>query len=196
MQTNPESGITVVSGLPRSGTSLMMRMLEAGGVPVLTDHRRRPDEDNPNGYYELERIKRVQSDSAWMAGASGMAVKAVYLLLYHLPRDHHYQVILMRRELEEVVASQTIMLRRRNQPLGALSAPELVQAFQSQMRELETWLQTQPNFDTLQLSYHDVLRESRETALEVQRFLGRTLDVEAMIGVVDPALYRQRIRLS
>lgn len=174
----------------------MMRMLEAGGVPVLTDRERRPDEDNPNGYYELERIKRVQSDSAWLADALGMAVKAVYVLLYHLPRDHHYRVILMRRELEEVVASQAVMLRRRKQPMGSLGARELVQAFHDQMRALEAWLGTQPNFDTLQVSYHDVLRAPGGPALEVQRFLGRELDVEAMAGVVDPALHRQRASRS
>ena len=97
--------ITIVSGLPRSGTSLMMQMLEAGGMPVLTDGIRDADEDNPRGYYELEAVKRTKDDPAWLHGAPGKVVKMIYLLLYDLPTTYNYRIIFMRRPLSEVVAS-------------------------------------------------------------------------------------------
>src|SRR5450432_3057856 len=104
--------ITVVSGLPRSGTSLMMQMLAAGGMPLLTDQIRAPDQDNPRGYFEFERVKQIKRDQAWLGSAVGKAVKIIHLLLYDLPPNRNYRVIFMRRNIEEVLISQRKMLQR------------------------------------------------------------------------------------
>src|SRR5947208_15012411 len=104
--------ITIVTGLPRSGTSVMMQMLSAGGLPPLTDGLRQPDEDNPRGYFEFEPVKQIRRDTAWLQLAVGKAVKMVHLLLPELPLDqnHRYRVIMMRRDLSDVLASQNKML--------------------------------------------------------------------------------------
>lgn len=184
--------IVVVSGLPRSGTSMMMRMLDAGGVPILTDGLRLADDDNPNGYYEFEPIKRVKQDPSCLSGAAGKAVKAVYALLYDLPAEHHYRVILMRRPLEEVVASQQVMLRRRGERGASLDPAQLMAAFRIQLDRLLAWLAARPNFEVLDVSYPEVLRDPARWAGEIAEFLGGGLDTEAMAAAVDPSLHRNR----
>ena len=94
MRVETES-VTVVSGLPRSGTSMMMRILEAGGMDVLTDQIRTADVDNPRGYYEFEPVKKTKDDPSWIPEAAGKAVKMVYQLLYDLPDGFHYQILMM-----------------------------------------------------------------------------------------------------
>src|SRR5687768_8758894 len=110
--------IVVVSGLPRSGTSMAMKMLEAGGLSVVTDGLRTPDEDNPKGYYEDERVKRLhkEPDKTWLHEARGKVVKIISFLLKSLPPDHNYKVVLMQRNLREIVASQNKMLARLGKP--------------------------------------------------------------------------------
>src|SRR5687768_1736541 len=107
--------ITVVSGLPRSGTSMMMKMLEAGGLEPVVDHVRKPDEDNPKGYYEFERVKALENDREWLPEAKGKFVKVISMLLRHLPADHRFKVIFMQRNMPEVLASQKKMLVRRGE---------------------------------------------------------------------------------
>src|SRR5215211_3521881 len=131
--------LTIVSGLPRSGTSMMMRMLETGGLPVLTDHVRTPDDDNPNGYYEFEAVKQTKEDDSWLEGTEGKAVKMVYRLLYDLPADHSYRVLFMRRKLEEVLASQRVMLERHGVASLTLSA-----LFRAEMDSFYKWVRQQP----------------------------------------------------
>jgi Sulfotransferase domain len=192
MNSTEAPWVTVVSGLPRSGTSMMMRMLEAGGLPLLTDGERAADEDNPNGYYELERVKQLKQDASWLAEGRGKAVKAVYLHLYDLPPEHRYRVIFMRRPLQEVVASQSVMLRRNGQHGGALGEDRVADVFRRQLEQLEAWLAAQPNFAVLDVPYPEVLRDPSRWAAEIARFLERGLDTEAMARTVDPALHRQR----
>jgi hypothetical protein len=193
MSAQDSEPITIVSGLPRSGTSMMMRMLEAGGVPPLTDHVRKPDEDNPLGYYEFEGVKQTKKDAAWLQQAAGQAVKMVYRLLYDLPPDHRYRVVFMRRKLEEVIASQDVMLSRRGRRADTLSRDRLRGLFEEQLHEVERWVARQPSFQILDVSYNDVLADPRAAAQAVNRFLGGALDVEAMVKVVEPLLYRQRV---
>jgi hypothetical protein len=108
--------IVVVSGLPRSGTSMMMKMLEAGGIPVLTDYEREADEDNPKGYFEFERVKNLKDgDDAWLPQAKGKVVKVIAALLTDLPSSYEYEVIFMRRAMPEILASQRQMLIRRGE---------------------------------------------------------------------------------
>lgn len=183
--------ITVVSGLPRSGTSMMMRMLEKGGVPVLTDGFRTADEDNPLGYYEFEAVKRLDKDASWLTDAHNKAVKIIYIFLYSLPPEHGYKVLFMKRNLEEVVASQKVMLRRRQEG-DRMSDQQLMDSFNDQLQRLDLWIRRQQNFTIHYLDYDEVVTRPAQAAADITRFLGLQLDVEAMIQSVDPSLHRNR----
>ena len=191
-ETGAEHAVTIVAGLPRSGTSMMMQMLAAGGVPVLADDVRQPDEDNPRGYYEFERVKEVADDSSWLEEAKGKAVKMVYRLLYDLPRDRSYRVIFMKRELNEVIASQEVMLERHGKANGRLEEARLAEIYRRQLEEVMTWLRDQPNFSVLYVDYGDVLRDPSYVVSELNGFLDGRLDTAAMLRVPDSTLYRQR----
>ena len=184
--------ITVVSGLPRSGTSLMMQMLSAGGLPALTDDLRQADESNPRGYFEFEPVKRLRTDRGWLDQARGRAVKIIHVLLRELPTDgtYQYRVILMKRPMEEILASQRAMLKRQGKP----SADEamLAKIYASQLAQIAEWLGSQSTFSFLPMEYHDVLKEPREAAAEIYTFLDGGLDVGAMVQAVDPTLHHQR----
>ena len=184
--------ITIVSGLPRSGTSMMMRMLAAGGMPVLSDGIRQPDQDNPYGYFEYEPVKKVHEDASWIAGASGKAVKMVYALLYSLPAAHTYKVILMNRNLDEVIASQDAMLHGQGKNAEGLSPAETAAVFRVHIERLRSWLRGKANFAVVDVNYKDVVTAPAKAALDVSRFLDSGLNVDAMIGAVDTSLYRQR----
>jgi hypothetical protein len=184
--------ITIVSGLPRSGTSMMMRMLEAGGMPILTDNLRQADTDNPNGYYEFEAVKQLSKDSSWLNGAYGKAVKMVYLLLYDLPKNHQYRVIFMRRKIAEVIASQEAMLRRQGKKSEASDGTQLAKFFNSHLQKVDAWIQNQENFSVLSVSYNDIINNPGRIVVEIDQFLGNKLDTQAMAKVFDPSLYRQR----
>jgi hypothetical protein len=184
--------IVVVSGLPRSGTSMTMKMLEAGGLTVVTDGLRTADEDNPKGYYEDERVKRLhkEEDKAWLRDARGKVVKIISFLLKSLPADHNYQVILMNRNLREIVASQNKMLARLGKP-NDLPDEAAVQLLASQVKDAGFFLQ-RPQFEVLELQYADTLKDPRGQAARIAGFLGGSLDVEKMASVVDDQLYRNR----
>jgi hypothetical protein len=183
--------ITVVSGLPRSGTSMMMQMLEAGGLPPLTDRQRAADEDNPRGYYELEQVKDRDVKGAWAADAEGKAVKIISMLLYDLPPGRQYRVIFMRRPMEEILASQAEMLRRRGADPGPAD-DRMKQHYEAHLRKLDRWMAEQPNIAKLACDYHAALADPRREARAIAGFLGLDLDVEAMARVVEPSLHRQR----
>jgi hypothetical protein len=185
-----EPFITIVSGLPRSGTSMMMQMLAAGGIPALADNLRVADEDNPRGYYEFERVKQVSEDASWLA--EGKAVKMVYRLLYDLPPDRVYRVIFMTRALDEVIASQEVMLERHGNASDRLDDARLAEVYRRQLQEVMTWLHAQPNFSVLSVDYHDVLRDPEQAIKQLNRFLDGRLHVDAMLQVPDWSLYRQR----
>jgi hypothetical protein len=189
----PRDFITVVSGLPRSGTSLMMQMLAAGGLPPLMDNLRPPDESNPRGYFEFEPVKRLRSDRSWLDQARGHAIKIIHVLVRELPTDgrFQYRVILMKRPTEEILASQRTMLERQGKA-GADEAT-LATIFRTHLAQLETWIAEQPAFSFLPVDYHRVLKEPLEVASEVNAFLQGNLNLEAMAAAVDPALYRHRL---
>ena len=185
--------IVIVSGLPRSGTSMMMHILEAGGMPVLTDGVRPPDADNPNGYYEFEPVKATATDPSWLAQADGRAVKMVYKLLPDLPAGRTYQVVFMQRALKEVAASQNTMLARRSlSPSGPSDAHALVGAFADEVASIKVWLRDQSNFRVLYVNYNRLLDAPAEPLAALNAFLGGGLNEAAMVRVIDPALYRQR----
>jgi LPS sulfotransferase NodH len=184
--------VTIVSGLPRSGTSLMMSMLEAGGMQLLTDRIRTPDEDNPKGYYEFERVKQIEHDQEWLEDARGKAVKMIAELLKHLPPQYLYKVIFMRRKMEEILASQKQMLIRRGEPTDRVSDEEMARMFAGYLETVKAWIAEQPNIDVIYVNYNDLLGDPTQHAEEVNQYLGGSLNVQDMISAVDSSLYRQR----
>jgi hypothetical protein len=184
--------ITIVSGLPRSGTSLMMQMLTAGGLTAVSDGERRADIDNPKGYLEWERIKQLPKDSSLINEAEGKVVKVISQLLFSLPAGHDYRVIFMQRPLPEVMASQDEMLRRRGTYDAAVDNSAVVNAFRDHLYKIHSWLSSQPHIAVLRLLYHDVLNQPRESSEKIKDFLGVELHLEAMTQQVDQNLYRQR----
>jgi len=186
--------ITIVSGLPRSGTSLMMQMLAAGGMPILSDGERQADVDNPRGYLEWERIKQLPKDPACIAEAEGKAVKVISLLLLSLPEGHEYRVIFMLRPLAEVLASQEVMLHHRGTAKSSADNSVIAGAFEKNLRAVNAWLDSKPYVRTLRVSYHEVLRDAEDISQELTQFLGTDLNVQAMTRQVDATLYRNRSR--
>lgn len=186
--------ITIISGLPRSGTSLMMQMLAGGGLPVLSDGERKADTDNPKGYLEWERIKQLPKDPGLIAEAEGKVVKVISQLLFSLPPGYEYRVIFMQRPLPEVLQSQDEMLRRRGNAdsIGDHSAIE--EAFHRHLIEVNQWLAGKANMQVRRVHYHRVLREPKAVSEEVAAFLQVPLDLEAMAAQVDGSLYRNRMK--
>ena len=190
--TESDQVVTIVSGLPRSGTSLMMRMLERGGMSVLIDGVRGADEDNPQGYYEYEPVKKTKEDAAWLEQAPGKAVKMVYQLFCDLPSHYQYRVVFMRRRMSEVLASQQIMLNRRGTDDTSISDEKLATLFERKLREFQKWVDAQKNVSILEVSYNELLVSPQEPLRAINRFLGGNLDLVSMIRVIDAKLYRNR----
>ena len=187
-----EDYVTIVSGLPRSGTSLMMQMLQAGGMQLLTDGQRAPDEHNPRGYFELEGVKHSRTDLSWLEKAGGKAVKVVHLLLLCLPTDRNYRVIFMMRDLEEVIVSQRVMLVQQGRAAATLADKTLAGVFDKQLAGVRQWLAERPNFQVLYINHRDVIAHPAVAAAQINLFLGGALLVASMAAAVNPALYRQR----
>ena len=186
--------IIIVSGLPRSGTSMMMKMLEAGGLHVFVDNLRTPDPDNPEGYYEFERVKQLdKGDTAWVGQAQGQVVKVISALLEHLPPDYRYQVIFMNRNISEVLASQKKMLQRRGEAADKISDEEMANLFAKHVAKTTAWLQQQPNFQALFVDYNQLLADPEPQTHAVNQFLGGILDEARMVSAVNPDLYRNRV---
>jgi hypothetical protein len=185
-----DSEIIIVSGLPRSGTSLMMQMLDQGGIEVVTDHARSADTDNPRGYYELEKVKRIKQDASWVPELKGKAVKMVSQLLYDLPPGHTYRIIFMKRDLDETLYSQEKMLQR----LGRPAAPreEMKRAYTLHLERLHDWLSEQRHIRVFQINYNELIERPQEQAERLAAFLDGRPDVAAMVRSVDPSLYRNR----
>ena len=183
--------LTIVSGLPRSGTSMMMRMLQLGGLPVLADELRVADYDNPNGYFEFEAVKQTADDPSWLEGSEGSAVKMVYRLLYDLPKDRQYRVLFMRRKLDEVLASQQIMLTR-NGVSDNISDEQMLKLFRAEIDSFYQWVAKQRHIELIDVDYNRMLSDPRRELERVDEFLGGSLNVEEMVGGVDQGLYRNR----
>ncbi|MBK9925993.1 MAG: sulfotransferase domain-containing protein [Anaerolineales bacterium] len=185
--------IIVVSGLPRSGTSMMMKMLEAGGQPILTDNLREPDANNPNGYYEFERVKQLtDGDFDWIPEAGGKVVKIVTGLVMNLPSDHKYKVIFMQRAMKEVLSSQKKMLGRLGQQDDKVEDEKMKKIYQEHLKQVNAWIAKQPNIEVLYVNYNTMLGNPLDSLQKVNDFLGGTMDVNRMAGVVNKELYRER----
>lgn len=170
---------------------MMMRMLEQGGLGVMTDEIRTADDDNPNGYYEFEAVKKTSEDASWLEGANGKAVKMVYRLLYDLPADRTYKVLFMRRELDEILASQQVMLNRHNAG-DAVSQDQMAKLFRSEIERFYDWVAKQQHIELIDVNYNQMLANPQAEIARVNDFLGGDLNAAAMQGVVDASLYRNR----
>jgi hypothetical protein len=169
----------------------MMRMLELGGMPVLIDEVRGADIDNPRGYYEYEAVKALKKDASWVAESSGKAVKMVYLLVYDLPPGVQYRVLLMNRNIDEVLASQKVMLERLGKT-STIADEKMAALFRNHLVKFAAWVKERPNIQVLEVNYNEMVADPAPIVAEISRFLGGGLHAEAMARAVEPGLYRNR----
>lgn len=185
--------ITIVSGLPRSGTSLMMKILEAGGMPILADDLRAADEDHPSGYYEWERANKLkEGDDEWVEQAQGKAVKVTSALLVDLPVRYRYRIIFMRREIIETLASQRQMLLRRGESADSIEDAQMAEMFHEHLKRVRVWLANQSHMQVLYVDYKELIENPGPHIENLTSFLNMALDVDAMRAVPDVSLYHQR----
>jgi len=171
----------------------MMMMLDAAGIPPMQDHIREADADNPKGYYEFERVKKLpEGDTQWIGDAKGKVVKVITMLLEHLPNNYKYDVIMMRREIREILASQRKMLERRGEDPNKVSDEELSDLFSKHFDQVMEWIADQKNFRYVEVSYNELLETPEKEIAKVNKFLSGKLDEAAMLAKIDPQLYRQR----
>jgi hypothetical protein len=184
--------IIIVSGLPRSGTSMMMKMLTEGGLPAVTDSLRQADEDNPNGYFEIEQVKALKDgEKKWLYDARGKVVKVISYLLEFLPDDISYDIIFMEREISEVLASQRKMLQRRNET-STLTDTEMEAQFREHLRAVKYWAARKSNMRILFVKYSEMVGAPENLCGVVADFLEIPLDLKAMQSVPSQSLYRNR----
>jgi len=187
--------VVLVSGLPRSGTSMLMQMLEKGGMPIVSDRLRTPDEDNPKGYHELERVKELDktADKRWLKDHRGQVIKIISFLLQDLPTDLNYQVLFIRRSLDEVLRSQNTMLKRKGEKGTDASDEKMRRNYDMHLRKVFYRLDRAPNFQRLYLDYPEVVADPHREAARINAFLGGHLNVPAMAEAVEAGLYRNRV---
>ncbi|MCP4423262.1 MAG: sulfotransferase [Chloroflexi bacterium] len=192
-QPQTKKPIIIVSGLPRSGTSMMMKMLEAGGIPPLTDKLREADSDNPKGYYEFERVKQMdKGDVKWLEDTQGKAVKVISALLKYLPNQYEYRIVFMRRNMPEILASQRKMLINRGENPDDIDDAQMAELFDKHLHNTLQWIDSQPNVSALYIHYSDMLVDPMPLVEKINHFLDQDMDTIAMAGIVDPDLYRNR----
>ncbi|HGY54962.1 MAG TPA: sulfotransferase family protein [Caldithrix abyssi] len=185
--------ITIVSGLPRSGTSLLMQMLRAGGMELLTDRHRLPDENNPRGYFEYEAVKNISNDNTFLEEARGKAIKIISHLLAYLPERYYYNILFMRRNIDEVILSQNKMLKKLNAPYQEENAEHIKQDFIKHLHKIHIWMRQQDNVRFLYIDHRRILNQPHTEAARIVHFLQLDLDTQKMATVIDPSLYRSRI---
>jgi len=186
--------IVVVSGLPRSGTSMVMKMLEAGGIPPLIDHVRVADDDNPRGYYEYEPVKALRGgDTSWLKNARGKVVKIIAMLLMYLPDSYRYRVIFVRREMSEILGSQRKMLINRGENPDKTSEESMALIYEKHLLQVDQWIRDHPNVKKIDVNYNQIIQNPQQEIMRIVQFLEKPLDIDKMLGVIDPTLYRQRL---
>lgn len=191
-QKKENKKIVIVSGLPRSGTSMMMKMLTEGGMSAVVDSLRQADEDNPNGYFEIEASKSMKDgDKKWLYDAQGKVVKVISYLLEFLPDNLSYDIIFMEREISEILASQRKMLERRNET-STLSDAEMEAQFREHLRAVKYWTARKSNMRILFVKYTEMVNEPENLCSSIKKFLNIPLDLNAMQSVPSQTLYRNR----
>lgn len=184
--------ITIVSGLPRSGTSLMMSILKNGGMSILEDQQRRPDEDNPRGYYEYEKVKDLAKNNSWVCDHGGKVIKVISFLLKNLPDNMNYDVIFMNRNIKEVLKSQSKMLERSGVNLGSVSDDVMEKKFLDHLEKTNNWFSLQKNMKVYYVDYSKLVKDTNNVIHDLCLFLGRDLNKNNMLSAVDKNLYRQK----
>ena len=174
--------ITIVSGIPHSGISMMMQMLQAGGLELLVD--------NP-GCFDFEKVQKLRHDKTWIDQADNKVVKVITQFLPDLPADRKYKVILMNRDFDEVLASQSKALKRRGESGVITQAAELKGNFEKYLLQMRAWLKQRSCFEVLEVDYAKAVKNPREQAEAIAKFLGVRLDIAAMVQSVSRKLYRQ-----
>lgn len=164
--------VLVVTGIPRSGTSMVMALLEAGGIPLFVDGARPPDASNPRGYFEHSAVMRTQTDASWVAAARGRAVKVVAPLPCALPTGVPYRVIVIERDLRDVLASQRRMLDRAGRGPGVGDDETLGVALARALARTRQWIASQARPVALELRYEEVLRSPDAAAAQLGVFAG------------------------
>ncbi len=180
--------ITIVSGLPRSGTSMMMQILKSGGMKVVTDNIRKANEDNPHGYYEYERVKKIKEDTAWLKETRGKAFKMISQLLYDLPSNENYKIIFMNRKMNEILASQSKMLERMGSNKGGKKKEKMGKFFDKHLCEIKDWIESRKCMAVLYIDYNDFLVNSDEHIKTLNRFLNYKLNEKKAIKVIDKSI--------
>ena len=188
-----DTPITIVSGLPRSGTSMMMRMLESGGIDPVTDNIREADEDNKRGYYEFEKVKKIKEDTAWLSACEGKVVKMISMLLLDLPLDRMYKIIFLQRNMREILASQKVMLARRGEKGAGVDDDKMAESYHKHLKSVKKWLASNNAFDVLYVNYNEILEDPKRYISTINHFLGGGLDTARMAEAIETKLYRQRV---
>lgn len=192
-KNEPARPIFIVSGLPRSGTSMMMKMLAEGGLPIMTDEKRVADDDNPNGYFELELVKQMAGgNTAWLKDAGGKVVKVISSLLEYLHPEYFYKVVFMEREIKEILASQRKMLSHRNES-SQVDDVEMEEQFRKHLAIVKSWLVRQPNMEVLYVNYNELLSDPGPFCRQIVDFLQVSLNKEGMLSIPNRQLYRNRL---
>ncbi len=187
-----DNTITIVSGLPRSGTSMMMKILEAGGMEIVTDNIRKANEDNPLGYYEYEKVKEIKEDTSWLEETRGKAFKMISQLLYDLPSNESYKVLFMQRNMNEILASQEKMLERRGNKKDEISDEKMGEFFNKHLSKIMEWMDERKYMDVLYINYNDILENPDEQIIILNQFLNDKLNAEKAVNAIDKSLYRNR----
>jgi len=172
----------------------MMQMLDAGGLPAVRDEIRTADEDNPRGYYEFERVKQIKTDKAWLPDAMGRVVKMIHALISDLPEGYEYRVLFMRRELDEVLTSQTKMLTRHGKSGASLPPDKLKGVYLQQIEKVMSWMKARPHFRVMEVNYNALVADPAAESAKIAAFLDGRVDAAKMAGAVDPSLYRNRAK--
>lgn len=184
--------VIVVSGVPRSGTSLVMQMLATGGVDIATDNIRKADRDNPKGYFEVEKVKKLKNDAGWLNDVRGKAIKIVSPLLYHIPSILRYKVIFVQRNMQEILDSQNKMYQRLQKSTPDIEDAVLAEKFNLHLQKISDWIRKKNNIECLYVQYREIVSDPIGQAQKIQEFLNLPLNIEAMANVVDASLYRNR----
>lgn len=184
--------ITIVSGLPRSGTSLMMQMLEKAGMQIMSDGVRKADENNVRGYYEYEKVKALMKDSSWLKEANGKVLKVISGLLLFLPDHFEYKIIMMQRDMDEILSSQFKMLERMGTPRSGIDPNVLKNTFEKQLKDVMTLMSQKQNVDVINIHYRELVLYPNNDIKKINSFLGNKFDPILMRSAVDIDLYRER----
>lgn len=182
----------IVSGLPRSCTSMVMKMLDAGGAEIVTDNIRKPDRDNPKGYFEFEKAKQLHKDATWLYEMRGKVIRVISHLLYYLPKDISYKIIFVRRNLQEILDSQHKMYVRLQGKPDDIEDSVLAGKFEAHLKKTDQWMKRQKHMEVLYVDFKATIENLLATVQKIRKFLGNPLDPDAMASVVDPGLYRNK----